>query len=154
MRPLLIICALLQLLFFNASKAQSNESDYVIIETDTFYINPDSSGIYSHATKGSITIYSYVEQMPIPGYDINSFVARNKKYPKELKESERTGRVLVTFIITDKGEITTPKISNKTTAHPLLQEEAVRIVKSLPKWKPGKQNGKPVFVNYLLPIHF
>ena len=73
------------------------------------------------------------------------------KYPSKARKKNIEGRVLVLFIINKDGEIT--KIETKG-GDPILQTEALRIVRLLPKMKPGKQKGIPVSVRYALPINF
>lgn len=81
-----------------------------------------------------------------------TYIALNTKYPQLAKENEITGKVFVSFIINQNGEVTNVII--KRGVHPSLDEEAIRVVKTLPKWKPGKQRGKPVRVEYIIPITF
>jgi Gram-negative bacterial tonB protein. len=58
----------------------------------------------------------------------------------------------VTFIVTSKGKISTPKI--KKSLHPLLDLEAIRLVSNMPDWQPGQQDGKPIDVQVMVPIDF
>jgi len=73
------------------------------------------------------------------------------RYPSKAKRNNIEGRVLVLFVINKEGEIT--KIETKG-GDPILQTEALRIVRLLPKMKPGMQKGKPVNVKYALPLIF
>lgn len=89
---------------------------------------------------------------PEPGVDIAQFLMKNLEYPKVAKEKGMEGKVIVGFIITDKGDLSDIEI---VTAPDLsMSNEALRVVKLLPKWKPGMKNGKPVSVSYHLPIAF
>jgi TonB family protein len=101
------------------------------------------------------TIYTIVDEMPeFPGGQENlmKFIAENIKYPVVAKENGIAGKVFVQFVVLSDGKI------GKTTiirgVDPLLDAEAVRIIKKLPKWKPGKQNGIPVNVNFNIPVTF
>lgn len=85
-------------------------------------------------------------QTKITDHIINHF-----RYPKEALNKKIQGRVIVLFIINKEGEI--EKISTKGP-HPLLENEAFRIISRLPKMKPGMQKGKPVKVKYAIPITF
>lgn len=76
----------------------------------------------------------------------------NLQYPKECMEQGIQGRVLVHFIVKKDGSIT--DVQAVRSPHEKLSEEAVRIVKMMPKWTPGKQNGKPVQSEFNLPIFF
>ena len=100
-------------------------------------------------------IFKVVEEMPeFPGgmKECMKFVNQNTKYPKEAQLNGIQGRVEVNFLVTDEGDIKAPTISN--SVDPLLDAEALRVIRSMPKWKPGKQRGKPVNVVMKLPISF
>lgn len=100
-------------------------------------------------------VYTIVENMPeFPGGQeaMFKFLAKNIIYPKEAKEKGIEGKVYVNFTIEADGSIGDIKVIRGV--HPLLDNEAVRVVKSFPKWKPGTQRGKPVRVSYNLPITF
>ena len=100
-------------------------------------------------------VYYVVEKSPeFPGgvKALENFMIKNLKYPEELKESGISGMVIVSFIIDTDGSIKDIKIIRGLD--PLLDQEAIRVIKLLPKWKPGIQNGKPVKTNYILPVRF
>ena len=95
------------------------------------------------------------EVMPeFPGGDqaMMDFVAKNVQYPQEAKDKEISGRVLVSFVIEKDGSITDVKVVKGIGGG--CDEEAVRVVKAMPKWKPGKDKGKPVRVSYMMPFTF
>ena len=95
------------------------------------------------------------EVMPqFPGGDqaMMDFVAKNVQYPQEAKDKEISGRVLVSFVIEKDGSITDVKVVKGIGGG--CDEEAVRVVKAMPKWKPGKDKGKPVRVSYTMPFTF
>ena len=94
-----------------------------------------------------------VEEMPsYPGGDYNSFVAGNIVYPVMAKESNIQGTVYITFVVETDGSITDVKVLRGIGGG--CDEEAVRVVKMMPKWNPGKQSGKSVRVQFNLPIKF
>ncbi len=96
-----------------------------------------------------------VEQMPsFKGGEAEmlKFISNNMKYPASAKENGIQGRVTVRFVITSAGKITDVQIIRGID--PACDKEAIRIVKSMPDWEPGKQNGKAVSVYYTLPIKF
>lgn len=62
------------------------------------------------------------------------------------------GRVIVAFVVNRDGSISDPKVARRID--PALDKEALRVINSMPRWTPGKQNGKNVRVNYTLPIYF
>lgn len=80
------------------------------------------------------------------------FLSKNMKYPKEAQDNGIQGKVVLQFVINCDGSITNIEIV-KGVCHP-LDKEAIRIIKKMPKWKPGTVNGKPVRVRYTIPIMF
>ena len=100
-------------------------------------------------------IFTIVEEMPeFPGgmNKLAEYLAKNIKYPQMARESGIQGRVFVNFVVEPDGSV-----SNVTVMRSLgggCDEEAMRVVKSMPKWKPGKQRGKAVRVSYILPVNF
>ncbi len=100
-------------------------------------------------------IFIIVEEMPeFPGgqESLMRFIAENVKYPQVAKENDIKGKVYVRFCVTYKGDVDQASVARGVD--PLLDEEALRVVKMLPKWKPGKQRGKAVNVWYTVPINF
>jgi len=100
-------------------------------------------------------VYLEVEQMPeFPGgsLELQRFLANSVKYPIDAAKNEIQGRVFVTFVVGKDGSIKDARIVRG--ADPLLDAEALRVVKSSPKWQPGKQKGKVVAVQYTVPISF
>ena len=96
-----------------------------------------------------------VEQMPMfPGGDAEllKFIASNTTYPETAKEQNVQGRVIVRFCITETGSVN--RISVLKGVSPELDEEAMRVVRTLPEFLPGKQGGKEVPVWYMVPINF
>lgn len=80
------------------------------------------------------------------------YLADNIKYPASAVKAKKQGRVIVTFIVQKDGSVTHAKIAK--SIDPELDAEALRIVKGMPKWTPGTQNGKPVSVRYMVPVKF
>lgn len=100
-------------------------------------------------------VYQVVEQMPqFPGGQaaMMKFIADSLRYPSVACENGIEGRVLVKFVVDCKGNIVNPLVVR--SVDPLLDREAIRLVKSMPKWIPGKQNGKPVNVVCFVPVRF
>lgn len=96
-----------------------------------------------------------VEQMPeFPGGDLalRKFLANSVKYPIIAQENGIQGKVFVNFIVDRNGSISSVKIARGVDAS--LDKEALRVVKSMPKWIPGKQGGQPVRVSFTVPINF
>jgi len=96
-----------------------------------------------------------VEEMPqFPGgeLELQKYIASKVIYPSLARENNIKGKVYVRFVITSTGEVDQVQIARPVD--PLLDSEAVRVVKLLPKWTPGKQQGTPVSVWYTVPINF
>jgi protein TonB len=96
-----------------------------------------------------------VEEMPMfPGGDIEllKYISEHTNYPEVAKENNIQGRVIVRFCVTSKGGVS--QVSVLKGVDPELDAEAIRVVNSLPAFKPGKQGGKPVPVWYMVPITF
>ena len=107
----------------------------------------------SEESKGKV--YDVVEEMPsFPGGQeaLMSYLSNNIEYPIEAQEKGVEGRVLVNFIIEEDGSISQANVVR--SVNPSLDHEAQRVVKSMPRWNPGKQNGKYVRVKYTVPIVF
>ena len=99
--------------------------------------------------------FMVVENMPIfPGGDLGlmKYIQKHVKYPAIAKEYNITGKVYVSFIVDKSGKVTNVKIVRGVDKN--LDAEAMRVVKSLPKYKPGKQRGKAVRVMFTIPINF
>ena len=100
-------------------------------------------------------IFQIVEEMPAyPGGEraLLEYVAKNIKYPQIARETGIQGRVFVGFVVEPDGSVSNVKILRGIGGG--CDEEALRVIKSLPKWKPGKQRGKAVRVSYQIPVVF
>ncbi|MCK4663484.1 MAG: energy transducer TonB [Bacteroidales bacterium] len=100
-------------------------------------------------------IFFIVEDMPeFPGGDLElrKFIAQNVKYPEIAKENGIQGKVFIQFVVNKKGLV--EKVKVMRGVDPSLDKEAIRVILSMPKWKPGKQRGKAVKVSYTVPINF
>lgn len=100
-------------------------------------------------------VFDVVEEMPsFPGGQgaLMSFLSSNIKYPVVAQENGVQGRVIVGFVVERDGSITDVKVMR--SVDPSLDREAQRVVRAMPKWKPGKQNGSAVRVKYTVPVVF
>ena len=100
-------------------------------------------------------VFDVVEQMPsFPGGQsaLLQYLSSNIKYPVVAEENGVQGRVIVTFVVEKDGSITDVRVVK--SVDPSLDKEAQRVVKSMPKWIPGKQNGSAVRVKYTVPVTF
>lgn len=100
-------------------------------------------------------VFDVVEEMPsFPGGQgaLMSYLASNIKYPVVAQENGVKGRVIVSFVVERDGSISDVRVAR--SVDPSLDREAQRVVKSMPRWKPGKQNGSAVRVKYTVPVVF
>jgi protein TonB len=99
--------------------------------------------------------FTFVEEPPMfPGGDkaLLKFIAENTVYPAEALENGIMGKVFIKFAVSAEGSVN--RLEVMRGVHPLLDKEALRVVSALPKWKPGRQNGKAVPVWYRVPVAF
>lgn len=102
-------------------------------------------------------IYTFVEQQPeFPGgtSELFKWIASNLKYPKEARERELEGTTYIGFVIEKDGSISNVEVKRGILNGKLLDEEAMRVTKLMPKWYPGKQGGEAIRTLYTLPIKF
>ena len=100
-------------------------------------------------------VFDVVEEMPsFPGGQgaLMSYLASNIKYPVVAQENGVQGRVIVSFVVERDGSISDVRVAR--SVDPSLDRETQRVVKSMPRWKPGKQNGSAVRVKYTVPVVF
>lgn len=109
-----------------ATEAKVDDAVFVVVEE-----NPEFEG-------GMPALYQYLSQ--------------NIHYPKEARENHIQGKVFVSFVIEKDGTVSNAKVLRKIGGG--CDEEALRVVQAMPKWKPGRQQGKPVRVQFNLPINF
>ncbi len=98
------------------------------------------------------SIYSHVDVMPKPDYDLKQYLDLNIKYPEAARTHDIEGRVLIKFVVYESG-----RIGNCTVVSGIghgCDEEALRVVKSMPQWDPGEKDGRAVKVYFTLPIVF
>ena len=106
-------------------------------------------------TSANDKVYEVCEQMPtFPGGDaaLMKYLAENIKYPVSAQKAKEQGRVVVQFIVEKDGAVTGVKTVRSVT--PVLDAEAVRVIKAMPKWTPGRQGGQPMRVRYNVPVSF
>ena len=104
---------------------------------------------------GDDKVYDVVEQQPeFPGgtSGLAKWLGDNIKYPAEAAKQGIEGRVIVQFVVGIDGTVSNVKLMRPV--NPLLDQEALRVVTAMPKWTPGKQDGKPVAVKYTIPVTF
>lgn len=134
---LILLCAGLLSGFGGSLAAMPNGGGMVTIEADSTQDSP----------------YLAIEYMPrFPGGDVTKWLAKNTKYPEAALERGAEGKVFVQFTIEKDGRVSNVKVLRPVD--PDLDREAVRVVSSMPRWKPGRQRGKFVRVSYTVPINF
>jgi len=102
-------------------------------------------------------IFTIVEEMPeFPGgtAELMKYLAKNTQYPPMAREAGISGKAYLKFVVNGAGEISDVTVQRGVPGCGDCDKEAVRVVKSMPKWKAGKQNGRPVSVWYTLPFNF
>ena len=100
-------------------------------------------------------IFTVVEKQPeFPGgmSELMKFLAKSIKYPVIAQENGIQGRVVCSFVVNRDGSIVDIQVMRGVD--PSLDKEAVRVISTMPKWKPGEQRGKPVRVRFILPVQF
>ena len=115
----------------------------------------ESNHLLVQTEDDSDKIYDKVEELPaFPGGEVAlmRFLSDNMKYPKVARESGIQGRVVVQFVVGSDGSICNVKVIR--SIDPYLDKEALRVVSVMPRWKPGMQKGKPVSVQYTMPLMF
>ena len=103
----------------------------------------------------STRVYDVVEQMPsFPGgiSGLRTYLNQNIRYPAEAQENCVQGRVVVSFVVEKDGHIS--DVTVLRSVDPSLDKEAIRVVRNMPRWTPGKQEGEPVRVRYNVPVSF
>lgn len=106
-------------------------------------------------SKDSTPIFTVVEEQPeYPGGNeaMFHFLARNLRYPSSAAKADVSGKVFVSFVVTDQGDIQDVSVLKGIGFG--CDEEAVRVISKFPRWSPGRQNGQPVNVKYTVPINF
>ena len=97
-------------------------------------------------------IFTYVSQMPTFNGDLMAYLQKNIQFPEQARENNITGRVVVQFIVSEDGSISDVKVVRSLGGG--CDEEAVRVIKAMPKWKAGKQDGRPVKVQFTQSVSF
>ncbi|MBP8959944.1 MAG: TonB family protein [Bacteroidales bacterium] len=136
---------------------EKSGTNVVVKENNSKNVSNVSTGTNnaSSVNETSDEVFVVVEEIPsFPGGEkaLMDFIYANIQYPETAKKNNIQGTVTIRFCVTSKGTI--DKVSVLRGADPSLDEEAMRIVKILPRWQPGKQGGKPVNVWYIIPIKF
>ena len=109
----------------------------------------------AQTTQQEEPVFDVCEVMPqFPGgmSEMMNYLSTNVRYPKEAQKEKIEGRSVVQFVVETDGSLSS--FSVMKSSHPLLDAEALRVIKSMPKWTPGMQGGKCVRVQFALPVSF
>lgn len=153
-------------LLFVAQFGFSQITEIKVRETQTIDVAPPKAEMEEEAE----VPFGVIEQIPVfkgcenvekeqqrecLNYQMQKHILKNLRYPEEATEKGISGRVYVLFIIDKEGNVTNVKARGpKIEGGAILEDEAIRIIKLLPQFKPGMQRGKPVNVRYTIPISF
>lgn len=126
------------------------------VSSNSIFIR-DSADIRKEQDTLTTKVYTFAEQMPqYPGgeTEMMKFISENLKVPQEFVESGLQGRVVLRFIVTETGQIENIRVMK--TPDSLFSQAHVDVIKAMPRWEPGKQDGEAVSVYYTLPLslHF
>ncbi len=126
-----------------------------ILLMSVYFVSCGSNKKITKEKDNDDTIFTVVDQLPeFPGGSsgLSNFIVKTVRYPMEAKKNGVQGRVFVSFVVEKDGSISNVKIARGVD--PLLNEEAARVIKIMPKWSPGLKKHKPVRVKYTIPINF
>ena len=140
--------ALLLLFILSVGQFISCGTNKSILKSDTSYVEAKEE---TETDK----VYQAVEKMPeFPGgkQRLLDWVMKSIQYPAEAQEMGIQGRVIVQFVVNKSGKAVEPVIVQ--SLHHLLDDEAIRLIESMPRWKPGEEKGEPVRVKFTMPINF
>jgi TonB family protein len=140
-----------------ANEAAKNENDTTTdgISLESLSITTDSSLEYEEDTLNEETFFSIAEELPQfrnGEKDVLKYILENTEYPITAIEDSIEGRVFVNFTINEDGSVSNVQLARGIRYD--LDEESIRVIESMPNWKPGKQNGKFVKVRFTVPFNF
>jgi len=151
-----------QLLYFYGDKADdaatAKRSQYIPLARRKRDINiagtkTQKSAAHTLArTTGKEQIFTYVEQMPTFPGDVNAYVATHLTFPPSANKSPIEGRLILRFVVNGDGSLSDYEVLRNVCDG--CDIEVIRMLQNMPKWKPGRQNGKAVAVYYTLPVYF
>ena len=151
--------AAIAVLTFSTVEAANPATDETLPKGSEFVANNEKESAENYVQQvpdGDDKVYLACENAPaFPGgtHAMYKYLADNIKYPAEAKAAGKQGRVMVQFVVRKDGSVSDVSVA-KSAGNLLLDNEAVRVVSSMPKWNPGTQGGKPVNVQYTIPVQF
>ena len=139
------------LMMVGCKPAANTEADTTAVDTSQSSSRGDG---YAGEAADTVT-FSVVENNPeFPGGEdaLYKYLAENIRYPEQAKKEKVQGRVFVRFVVDKDGSVVKSEVLRGIGNG--CDEEALRVVNAMPKWTPGKQRGKPVNVQYVIPVNF
>lgn len=116
-------------------------------------VDYEDYGDYGEEYSDEEMVYQFVEEMPqFPGGDLQKWLQKQARYPMSALENGISGKVFVQFVVEKDGSVTGVQVVRSVDRD--LDNEALRVVKSMPKWKPGRQQDKAVRVKFTVPVNF
>ncbi|HTM67276.1 MAG TPA: energy transducer TonB, partial [Flavipsychrobacter sp.] len=118
----------------------------------TFSLSATAQDAAHNEQGAAAQVLTYAEQMPEPTVNLSKFLAKNLRYPEVARKQNVEGKVTVGFVVDTTGQVKDVTVVRSVDA--LLDSESVRVVRLMPRWKPGVQDGRVVTVYKTLPISF
>ena len=128
-----------------AVKKKKGKASVMMSSDNTMKVAKDKEGVYYRADK--------MPEYPGGESALSTFVENNINYPQDAIDQNTEGTVNVSFVVDEKGKVVNPVATGKMAGHG-LDEEAIKIIKQMPDWKPGMVKGKAVKTRLLLPVTF
>ncbi len=127
---------------------------YTIVILFIFFttINPITAQTDIKNTHQNTQVLDKLPEFPGGEGALMKYIASNVQYPKLAIEKKISGIVIVSFVVNEKGKVIEAKLTQKVS--PCLDKEALRVVNSMPKWKPGEKDNKPVKAIMQIPVNF
>lgn len=154
--PKYLVMFLIPMMLFAVNCKQQDESDNATTDDVNVVTQAREEALNAlSSTTENGEVYDFTETMPqFPGgqQQMIRWIADNLQYPVEAAKNGKQGRVVVKFIVGKDGVVSNPQVVKGI--FPALDEEAIRVISTMPKWTPGKQEGKDVAVNFTIPIVF
>ena len=127
---------------------------YYVLEEEGVYMIVDEYKFIRKKESNKVSIEMVEDAPEFPGGNakLMEFLSKNIHYPKNAEKNGIQGRVVVKFVVDKDGSIVDPRVVR--SVDPALDKEALRVIKAMPKWKPGKRDGEPVRVEYTMPVNF
>jgi len=135
--------------------------EYILVDsvyTDTVKMQEtarlviESQSVTESAIDNNEKVFDIAEQMPSFKGNVNQWISQNLNYPAVAAENDIQGHVIVNFIVEKDGSVSNVQVTR--SIDPALDREAVNLIKRMPKWNPGMNDGRPVRVKFTLPVTF